>query len=293
MDAHQSKTKRLHLRVPAIFIVLLLGIAGSPAIADTFSFSTGNPDGLMASASRVASPGKLETETADDFTTTSETIINSATFIGLLPSGTHLSDVTQVEIELYHVFPVDSTNPPDGRVLTRMNSPSDDAFDSRDSNAPGELSFTTTLLNPSFHVLNSVVNGINPLPNQFAGGEGAVTGEEVLFNVNFVTAFDVGADHIFFRPEVGLSSGDFLWLSAPKPIVAPGTPFATDLQTWIRNDGPGALAPDWERIGTDVTHQSPFNAAFSVTGATVPEPSSLLLLGSTLLIGLHLIRRRS
>ena len=100
------------------------------------------------------------------------------------------------------------------------------------------------------------------MPNQFTGGEGAVTGEEVQFNLTFTVPFTVGADHIFFRPEVDLgNAGDFLWLSAPKPIVAPGTPFAADLQSWIRTDGPGALAPDWERIGTDVTHQGPFNAA--------------------------------
>src|SRR5260221_9984660 len=73
------------------------------------------------------------------------------------------------------------------------------------------------------------------------------------------------ADHYFFRPEVELSSGDFLWLSAPKPIVAPGTPFAPDLQSWIRNDD---LAPDWLRIGTDITGQGPFNAAFSLSGET-------------------------
>ncbi|HEY1862318.1 MAG TPA: PEP-CTERM sorting domain-containing protein, partial [Roseiarcus sp.] len=66
-----------------------------------------------------------------------------------------------------------------------------------------------------------------------------------------------------------------------KPIVAPGTPFAGDLQTWIRDDGPGALAPDWERIGTDVTKQGPFNAAFSLSGLVVPEPSTwaMMLLG--------------
>jgi hypothetical protein len=66
---------------------------------------------------------------------------------------------------------------------------------------------------------------------------------------------------------VGVSSGDFLWLSAPRPIVAPGTPFVTgtDLQSWIRND---ALAPDWLRVGSDITHQGPFNAAFSLLGET-------------------------
>ena len=253
-----------------------------PAAADTFFFSTSNPDGKIATLSRTASTGKLETETADDFVTTQTTIINSATFTGLLVGGATPADVKDVEIELYHVFPIDSANPPDGRVLTRMNSPSDNQFAAFDGNG-GQLSFTTTLLNPSFNAGNSVVNGIHALPNQFTGGDGAVSGEEVQFNLTFTMPFTVGADHIFFRPEVNLgSAGDFLWLSAPKPIVAPGTPFAADLQSWIRNDGPGALAPDWERIGTDVTHQGPFNAAFSLSGETVPEPSSLWLLGTGL-----------
>jgi hypothetical protein len=278
------------MRLRVWLVPIMAALLTVPAVADPFFFSTGNPDGLIATLSRVASPGNLETETADDFVTTQPTLINSATFTGLLPSNMPLSDVSQVEIELYHVFPIDSTDPPDERVLTRMNSPSDNNFAARDSNIPGELSFTTTLLSSTFTAKNSVVNGIHALPNQFTGGEGSVTGEEVQFNVTFTTPFLVGTDHIFFRPEVGLTSGDFLWLSAPKPIVAPGTPFAADLQTWIRNDGPGALAPDWERIGTDVTHQGPFNAAFSLTGETVPEPGSLVLVISALL-GLGLIPR--
>jgi PEP-CTERM motif-containing protein len=265
-------------------IGVAFALSSGVAFADPFVFSTGNPDGLIATLSRVASPGKLETETADDFVTTQPTIINSATFTGLLPSGTPLSAISQVEIELYHVFPIDSTTPPDNRVLTRTNSPSDNNFDARDSNISGQLAFTTTLLNPSFTAANSVVNGIFAQPNQFTGGEGPVTGEEVQINVTFTTPFTVGPDHIFFRPEVGLTSGDFLWLSAPKPIVA-------DVQSWIRNDGPGALAPDWERIGTDVTHQGPFNATFSLTGTTVPEPTSLALFG-TALVGFGLLRRR-
>ncbi len=73
-----------------------------------------------------------------------------------------------------------------------------------------------------------------------------------------------------------MTTGNFLWLSAPKPIVAPGTPFTPDLQSWIRNAN---LDPDWLRIGTDITHQGPFNAAFSLSGDTVPEPGTLTLLG--------------
>jgi hypothetical protein len=277
----------MHARV--FGCLLLTGVScclAVPAKAGQFFFSTGDPDGRIATLSRTASPGKLETETADDFVTTApQTTITSATFTGLLVGGATPADVRDVEIELYHVFPVDS-NPPDGRVLTRVNSPSDNNFAAADG-ALGQLSVTTTVLNPSFTAANSVVNGIHPLPNQFTGGEGAVTGEEVRFNVTFNTPFVLGPDHVFFRPEVDLGdSGDFLWLSAPKPIVAPGTPFANDLQTWIRTDGPGGLAPDWERIGTDVTHQGPFNASFSLSGTSVPEPSSLILGGIGALLSL-------
>lgn len=258
-------------------------------------FSTGNPDGLMATLSRPAGPGTLETETADDFVLGQAAMVTNATFVGLLPTGAPLSSITSIEIELYHVFPMDSTNPPDGRVVTRTNSPSDSQFAAFDSGL-GSLTFSASVLNSTFTAANSVVNGINALPNQFTGGEGAVTGEEVQFNITFTTPFFVGAtDHDFFRPEVGLSSGNFLWLSAPKPIVSPGTAFpggpTTDLQSWIRNDGAGALAPDWERIGTDVTHQSPFNATFSLSGTVVPEPSTLPILGSGLAL-LALWRRQ-
>jgi PEP-CTERM motif len=280
-----------HAKAAAIPALLLGLLPAIPAAATPFFFSTGAPDGLIATLSRTASAGKLETETADDFVTTVPTRITNATFTGVFVGGATPANVKDVEIELYHVFPVDSVNPPDGRVNSRVNSPSDNNFAAADGSL-GQLSFTTKVLNASFKAANSVVNGINAKPNQFTGGEGAVTGEEVEFDVTFATPFSLGPDdHVFFRPEVDLgSAGDFLWLSAPKPIVAPGTPFAPDLQTWIRTDGPGALAPDWERIGTDVTDQGPFNAAFSLTGA-VPEPGSLALLASAL-AALSVIRRR-
>ena len=245
---------------------LALLLLTSGASAATFSFSTGNPDGKMATLSRPPSPGKIQTETADDFVVTQAVVISQATFTGLLPSGAALTSISGVEVEIYHVFPFDSANPPSGNVLTRSNSPADVEIDSatRDS-ADGGLTFTATIVSPSFSASNSVVNGINKHPNERTNGEGAVTGEEVVITVNFNPPISLPADHYFFRPEVGLSSGDFLWLSAPRPIVAPGTPFTTDLQTWIRND---TLAPDWLRIGTDITGQGPFNAAFSLSGET-------------------------
>jgi hypothetical protein len=234
-----------------------------PAAADAFTFSTGAPDGRIATLSRPnGGPGIIETETADDFILRKQTTsLTQATFTGLIPSGV---SVTRVEIEFYHVFPTDSANPPSGNVVSRKNSPADNeiAAATRDS-LNNSLSFSTTTKG-NFSVLNTVVNGINKKPNQFTGGEGPASGQEIQISVNFLQPVDLPADHYFFRPEAALSAGNFLWLSAAGPPL-----FTGDLQTWIRNEN---LKPDWERIGTDVTHQGPFNASFSLTGVAVPGP---------------------
>ena len=263
------------------------GAQGSP-----FFFTTGTPDGLIGTGSRPSAAGVLEIESADDFILSSTTVINGASFFGLVPSGVTLSDVTQVRVEIYRVFPKDSTDPPSGNVPTRKNSPSDVAFAERDS-ALGTLSFTPAAINSNLSVANSVLNGIFPSPGEFTGGEGSVSGTEVSLNVHLTTPIVLPADHYFFRPEALLSSGNFLWLSAPKPIVAPGTPFDQDLQSWIRNDD---LAPDWLRTGADIVGgTTTFNATFSLTGQTVPEPASVALFGAGLsaLLVLRLRRRRS
>jgi hypothetical protein len=257
------------------------------AAADPFFFSTGNVDGLIGTASRPESPGKIETESADDFIITNPTTINQATFTGLLPTGFSVNDVG---IEIYRVFPKDSANPPSGNVPTRVNSPSDVAFQERDLTTG--LTFTTQILSSNFTVANSVVNGINKIPNQHTDGEGPVTGQEVLFTVSLSQLLVLSPDHYFFIPQVQLATGDFLWLSAPKPIVGPGTPFSPDLQSWIRNAN---LAPDWLRIGTDIvggTTPPTYNAAFSLTGTTaVPEPASMTLVGLGM-AAVGLLRRR-
>lgn len=287
----------MRARTWLVFVPIVQALLATPAFADLFFFSTGDPDGKMATASRPSSGGKIEIESADDFVVTSPTKITSATFTGLLPTGAVLTDVVDVRVEIYRIFPLDSDTTRTPNVPTRVNSPSDNALDERSASA-SNLTFTTATLNASFSADNSVLNRINPLPNVTTGGEGPVTGQEVEFNVLFTTPLLLTTDHYFFVPQVQLTSGDFFWLSAPRPIVSPpGTPFPTgftDLQEWIRNED---LAPDWLRVGTDIVGGSPaptFNAAFSLSGQTVPEPSSLILLslGGLGLVGSAMLRRR-
>lgn len=268
-----------------------LSILASPAVGGPFVFSTGDPDGKIATASRPDGPGGIETESADDFILANPTTITSATFTGLIPSSANVSDVV---VEIYRVFPKDSDTVRTPNVPTRTNSPSDVAFDSRDS-ADGKLTFTTSILSTDFTSANSVLNGINPKPNQQTDGEGPISGEEVRFSVTFTMPFSLGPDHYFFIPQVELDSGDFLWLSAPKPIAGGSGPFAPDLQSWIRNTN---LDPDWLRVGTDIVGPPPqggaaptFNAAFSLAG-TVPEPATLLLLAFGLIVLWWGLRRK-
>lgn len=139
--------------------MLVAGLSAAPAFATPFFFSTGNVNGQMAIASRPDSPGKIEIEAADDFVLSSQTRITSASFIGLLQGDEATASlVTGIAIEIYRLFPKDSTNPPSGRVPTRVNSPSDVAFETRDSNS-GTLSFTGSTLRPNFTAANSVPAG--------------------------------------------------------------------------------------------------------------------------------------
>ena len=245
----------------------------TPTFAASFSFSAGNPDGRLGALSRPESAGEVETETADDFILNDTTVIKSATISGLLTSGATPADIGNVEVEVYHVFDADSVDPPSGNVPSRVNSPSDVEIASatRDGSS-GTLNFTTSLVSSNFSVANSVVNGINKKPNQNTKGEGAASGEEVQITITFTPPIVLPApasplNHYFFRPEVQVSGGNFLYLSAPR---SPGVPFVGDLQAWIRNTD---LKPDWLRIGTDIVGGATpptFNMAFSLSGETVP-----------------------
>src|SRR5262249_6586653 len=238
-------------------------------------------DGKIATISEPpnAHNKNVEFETADDFTLNTETVIDHAAFTGLLTGGATPKDVDNVVLTIYRVFPNDSDLGRTPQVPTRTNSPADNEIENFDS-AVGDVRFHSRVLSTSFTAQNSVSGADKISVNSH--GNGSATGEEVEFGVTFKAPLDLPAGHYFFVPKVGLSNkapaaADFLELSAPRPIVPPGTPFpagATDLQSWMRFE-PG-LAPDWLRIGTDIIGGTTFNASFSLSGHTVaPKITSL------------------
>jgi len=276
----------MYRRVTSATVLALAILLAASAKGDTI-YSNLTPNNSIAMASRTDGGGfQFEIETADDFLLPSPARITSASFVGLVvPGPGALPSISQVSVEIYRVFPNDSNIVRNPNVPTRMNSPSDVALDTRES-ALGELAFSTSTLSNSFTANNSVQpGGIHPSPNQNTLGNGPLTGQEIQFNVTFATAFDLAPDHYFFVPQVTLTNGgQFYWLSASRPISGSGTsPFTPDLQVWTRD---AFLDPDWLRVGTDIVGGSPaptFNAAFSLNGAVVPEPSTLAFLISAAL----------
>ena len=259
----------------ALAIMAMGCFACAASAQDTkVTITTGSPDGKLGALSRPAALDKKETETADDFVLKQTTVLNGATIVGLVNSGTPLANITNVEVEIYRLFPDDSVQPPSGNVPSRANSPSDVEIDSATREASKQtLAFNAKLLAVSFTAQQTVVNGIKKKPFNVTNGEPSETGDEVEIDITFTSPIVLPAGHYFFRPEVQVNDGDFLFLSAPRPIVAPGTAIPGDLQAWIRNSD---LAPDWLRIGTDIIVGNPptFNMAFSLGGTALLAPGT-------------------
>ena len=242
-------------------VLTFVFVTAATASAGSFFFSTGAPDGRIATASRPESHRKIEIESADDFILASHTVLDEATFTGLLDHGGQ-GEIREVRVEIYRVFPADSNTARTIHVPTRVNSPSDVALTDR-SNTDGTLRFTATVVDHHVPVANSVIDGIHPSPDQHTGGDGAVAGQAVEFHVVFTEPVDLPAGHYFFVPQVRLRGvgGNFLWLSALHPQ------FTGDLQMWIRN---ADLDPDWLRVGADIVTGTTFNGSFSLSGDTIP-----------------------
>src|SRR6266571_1476033 len=115
----------------------------APVIAGTV-YNNLTPNNSIAVASRT---GPTEIEAADDFVLASQATINSASFVGLVV-GTGGS-FSQVLVNIYRVFPLDSDTVRTPNVPTRTNSPSDVELTTRDSAVVGQLTFSTSVLSSS------------------------------------------------------------------------------------------------------------------------------------------------
>ena len=95
---------KANLLISAFFLSSLA--SGLPATGNPVFFSTGSPDGLIAAATRPSSAGAFEIETGDDFILANQTKINSATFTGLVPSGSNVGNVVVKSIGYSRLIPM-------------------------------------------------------------------------------------------------------------------------------------------------------------------------------------------
>ena len=268
----------------AIPLALIGFFLSTPVEADSVFFSTGRSDGLIGTASRPASAGKVEIEVGGR----------------LRPYGRNRHHERDLHRPAAGRRAAQRRHGCRGRNLSRVSPRFQHRTNPQRYDA-GQFTFGCRIgrpqfveRRPDFHPRGDSEQlhrqqlrperhqSLNPNPpGEFTGGEGAVTGQEVEFNVLFTTPFVLPADHYFFVPQVELTNGDFFWLSAPKPIVPPGRSSRPASPTCRVGYAMAPLDPDWLRVGTDITHQGPFNAAFTLSGSTVPEPSTwaMMLLG--------------
>jgi len=234
----------------------------------TVHVQTSTADGRMAMEARPIGT-RAEVEAADDFVVASASQITHATFTGLIGLPAVPSDINDVTVKIYRIFPDDSEITRAPGVPTRSNSPSDNEFSHRDSQFGGasytvlpasrDAAFCDTQVGTCTVTQSVTEAGIFASPNQTTGGEAAVTGVPVVVDVTFEPPFSLPAGHYFIVPQVGLTNGTFYWLSSQ----APSQP---DLQTWIRDL---RIAPDWLRVGTDIVGGAAapkFNGTFSLDG---------------------------
>src|SRR3954471_8950320 len=161
------------MRSITLSIAAAAGLAGAAGMAQAqlLVFSTKQTDLRMGTAALVETANAVEIEAADDFLLAGDTRLTGATIVGLLPAGAAITDVQQVVVQIYRVFPLDSNTERVPHVPTRANSPADNALLFRDS-ADGNLTFEVVPQTQAVTALNSVVNGINPSPDQNTQGEG-------------------------------------------------------------------------------------------------------------------------
>ena len=273
--------------IPLSMLGCLPAMPAAALLPAVYSFSTGDPDGKIATASR---PESTENSRSSPrmISCSPTTSITSATFTGLVPGGGERPPTSSSRSIAY--FPRLGCRPHqrvaavlDVEVPTRVNSPSDVAFLEADS-ATGGLVLDQGARGDLHRKQLGETGGIYPEPESDTGGNGAVTGEEVRFDRELHRRLAPPRQPLFLRASGRAGQRQFLLAVGAEADRLAGTPFPpgfTDLQSWTRDDSARSRLAA-HRHGHRGRRPAPtFNAAFSLAGSAVPEPSTwaMMLLG--------------
>ena len=210
----------------AISLSLVGCLPATPAAAllpAVYSFSTGDPDGKMATAS---SPGQRGSSRSRRPTISFSRQRPRSPARPSPASSPGTRSVSNVPVEIYRVFPTIRTRAaPAGRQRSRLPRRRPARIRHRMSHLAADAATGGLQVRDNRHgILHRAQLGAagwhQSQTGQFTGGNGPVTGEENDFSMSFTNDLLLPANHYFFVPQVGHGSdGNFLWLSAPRPIA--------------------------------------------------------------------------
>ena len=271
--------------IPLAMLGSLPAMPAAALLPAVYSFSTGDPDGRIATASRPGRPPENSRSRSATISFSPTTSITSATFTGLVPAVASASECRRRDLpRISQGFGCRQHQ----RVANVLDAASADARQfalrhrirgARRCDRRPELHDRSA--EPQLHREQLGATRAASIPNRHRhrrrrSGHGRGSG----VHANLYHPLPPPGRPLFLRASGPAGRRRFLLAVGAETDPSRPGPFRP-AKLDADDISPDNLEPDWLRVGTDIVGAGAFNAAFSLTGSTVPEPSTwaMMLLG--------------